>query len=542
MKQKIAALLLSAFLIFSFASCAKGGAADSITPTSDIVLLYTNDVHCGVNEGMGYAGVAALKKEYEASGSHVLLIDAGDAVQGAPMGTISKGSYIVDIMNSAGYDFAVPGNHEFDYGMDTFKGLVQKAEYTYSSCNFTDLATKEAVLPPYEIIDFYGVKIALVGVTTPATITSSTPAYFQDSSGNFIYGFNQDDSGEALYTVVQTNVDKARAEGAGYVVLVGHLGISESTSPWMSTEVVANTTGIDAVIDGHSHSTEACIRMKNKNGDWVLISQTGSKLTNVGMLLISKNGNVSTGFVSSAQQDLQVKSLIENIEKQYEGELAKQIGTSETLLTINDPKTGVRLIRNAETNMGDFCADAYRNVTGADISIVNGGGIRTDMPKGIVTYGDVLNVHPFGNQLCVVEATGQEILDALEHGARVAPSESGAFLQVSGLSYTIDTSVASTVKQDENGMFTGVEGERRVKDVIVGTKPIDPAATYTLASHDYLLKNGGDGFTMFSDNKFVIEDFMLDNQALMTYVNEALGGVIPASYESPYGDGRITLK
>lgn len=532
--KKLLSLALACAMIFSGCSAAPK-ALDK-----DLVILYTNDVHCAVDDTIGYAGVAAYKAQLESAGNYVLLVDAGDAIQGGPIGTMSDGEYLVDIMNTTGYDIAVPGNHEFDYGMDKFLALAEKAEYEYISANFTDLSTNKTVFNPYTIKEFNGVKVAFVGVCTPKTLTSSTPAYFMNEAGEFVYGFAQDDTGAALYNCVQTAVDSAKKAGADYVIAVTHLGIAAETSPYMSTELIENTNGIDAVLDGHSHSVLECERVKNKDGEFVLLSSTGTKLQNFGMMVISKSGNISTGLVKAFDtKDATVEASIKEIKAKYEEVLNEVVAKSEVDLVINDPKTDTRIVRNAETNLGDLCADAYRAVAGADIGFVNGGGIRAAIKKGDITYGDILTVQPYGNSVCMVEATGQEILDALEMGARVVPSESGGFLQVSGLTYAIDTKVKSTVEMDENGMFVKVGGEYRVKDVKVGDADLDLTKTYTLASHDYLLKNGGDGYTMFTDNVMLKDTIMLDNQALLAYIKGELKGVVGQAYAEPYGIGRI---
>lgn len=552
-------LVFSLVLLMALSACAPTPAEPEATPTAtpaitvtpeptpaalqkDLVVLYTNDVHCAVDEGIGYAGLAALKSSLEAEGSYVVLADAGDAIQGEPIGTISKGEYPLEIMNAVGYDVAIPGNHEFDYGMDQFLALSKEASFPYISANFTDLTTGKLVFEPYKVMDFDGVKIAFVGATTPRTITSSTPAYFQDASGNFIYGFCQDTSGAAFYQAVQAAVDSARGEGAEYVVLLGHLGISADTSPYTSSELIENTEGIDVVIDGHSHSTLACERVKNKAGEWTLLSQTGTKFSSVGMLLIEKDGNISTGLVTDfADKDAAVDAKIKEIQASFEAELNQVVATSTVDLTINEPGTDTRIIRIAETNLGDLCADAYKAASGADIAFVNGGGIRATIPAGDITYGGILSVHPYGNVLCVAEATGQEILDALEMGARALPEESGGFLQVAGLTYEIHTYIKPSVTLDENGLFVSVDGDYRVKNVKVGDADLDLTKTYTVACHDYLLKNGGDGYTMFQDNVFPAVPEMLDNQVLINYITGDLGGIVGEAYAEPYGAGRITI-
>lgn len=506
----------------------------------DLVILYTNDVHCAVDDAIGYAGLAAYKKQLEAEGNHVLLVDVGDAVQGAPIGTVSKGSIIIDIMNEIGYDVATIGNHEFDYGMPRFFELVEQAKFPYVSANFTDLKTGKQVLEPYTMLEVDGLQFAFVGITTPKTLTSSTPAYFQDETGEFVYGFLQDAKGEKVYAAVQSAVDAARAAGADYVIGLAHLGVTMDASPWTSSEVILNTSGIDVVLDGHSHSVLESERIKNKDGVWTLLSSTGTKLESIGMLLLTKSGNMTTGLISDyAEKDADVDGFIKSAQAEFEEMLGAVVAKTDVDLTINEPGTDVRIVRNAETNLGDLCADAYRAIGGADIAIVNGGGVRASIPAGDITLGQIISVHPFGNSLCVIEATGQEILDALEMSVRVMPEENGGFLQVSGLSFEINVKTPSSVALDENGLFVSVDGDRRVQNVMVGDQPIDPAKTYTLACHDYLIKNAGDGYTMFQDNTLLQDAIMLDNQVLINYITDYLGGVIGADYANPYGQERI---
>lgn len=546
--RKLLGLLLCLALLLGCVSAA-GETVPALT--QDIVVLFTSDVHCGIESGFGYAGLAAVRDQL-AKTNHVILVDNGDAIQGEPVGTMTTGEALIDLMNAVGYEVAIPGNHEFDYGMDRFMELTEKANFPYISANFNK--NGEPVFDPYVIKEFEGVKVAFVGATTPKTITSSTPKYFQDDQGNFIYDFCQGDTGDALYDAIQGAVDAARAEGADYVVLMGHLGIEESCSPWMSTEVIANTNGIDALLDGHSHSELSQEKVLNKDGEEVLLSACGTKLANVGYLRIAVDGTLSTGLYSW-KNDVSVPALlgIENDVSQavaaatetLSEKLSEVVATSAVDLVVYDPVakmedgSAVRLIRNAETNLGDLCADAYRDQSGADIAFVNGGGIRVDIKAGDITLNDILLVHPFGNAMCVVEATGQQILDALEWGAQVTPSESGGFLQVSGLTYEIHTYIPSSCTQDENGLFTGVTGEYRVKNVMVGGEDLVLDKTYTLASHNYMLKNAGDGFTMFQNDPILQDEVMIDNQVLINYITGTLGGVVGEQYANPYGDGRI---
>lgn len=517
----------------------------------DVVVLFTSDVHCGIDQGFGYAGLAAIRQSMEDAGNHVVLVDNGDSVQGEPIGTMTTGEALIELMNVVGYDLAIPGNHEFDYGMDRFLELTEKADFPYISANFNK--DGELVFAPYLVKEFDGVKIAFVGITTPKTITTSTPKYFQDENGNFIYGFMQDESGEKLYAAVQSAVDAAREEGAAYVIALGHLGNEQACEPWTYADVIGNTTGIDALLDGHSHDTDQ-VEMVNKDGQTVLRSGCGTKLAGVGCLRIGKDGKLSTElFLWNNKTDAptllgihnDADAAVKSAKDALGDKLSEVVAKTAVELTINDPVatkddgSPIRIVRRAETNLGDLCADAYRELSGAQIAFVNGGGIRTSIKEGDITLNDILKVHPFGNAMCVIEATGQQILDALEWGARAVPSESGGFLQVSGLTYEIHTYIESSAKADENTMFAGVEGEYRVKNVMVGGEPLELDKTYTLASHNYMLKNGGDGFSMFAGCNVLQDEVMLDNQVLINYITGVLDGVVGQEYADPYGVGRI---
>ena len=426
MKQrKLLSLLLAAVMVLAMLVPAAATGTKAPAPGS-IVILHTNDVHCSIDQSVeedntvsaiGYAGVAALKAEMEDlyGEDYVTLVDAGDAIQGGPIGTLSKGSYIVDIMNQTGYDIAIPGNHEFDYGMDNFLTLAKdKAKYTYVCSNFVDLTTNKPVFDAYKLVTYGDTKVAYVGIDTPETFTKSNPTYFQDAGGKYIYSFSQGNEGKDLYEAVQKAVDAAKAEGADYVVALGHLGVDSQSSPWMSTEVVANTTGIDVLIDGHSHSTLG-ETAKNKDGEDVILAQTGTKLAAVGKIVIdpAKDEITHELVTNYSAQDEATAAFVKGINDEFESVLQKVVAKSDVELTTKDPATGERAVRSAETNLGDLCADAYRVMLGADVAFVNGGGVRADIAAGDITYEDIINVHPFGNEACLVEATGQQILDAL---------------------------------------------------------------------------------------------------------------------------------
>ena len=548
--KKLLAVFLALIMLLSFAT-AEEAAEPALT--KNLVILYTSDVHCGIEQGWGYAGLYAVK-EYFAANNYVMLVDDGDAIQGEPIGTMTKGEGIIDIMNAVGYDLAVPGNHEFDYGMDTFLALTEKADFQYLSCNFNKEG--ELVFAPYAIKEFDGVKFAFIGVTTPMTLRSSTPRYFMDENGNFIYGFMQDETGEQVYAAVQKAVDDARAEGAKYVIVMAHMGNEAECSPWMYSDVIANTTGIDVWLDGHSHDFDQVV-MQDKDGKDVVRSACGTKLGSIGVLTFGAEGFVSAGLMSwdqpiAAPALLGLQNAGADAVKAETAELDEVLQTvvakTAVDLYINDPTEvteegkPIRIIRRAETNLGDLCADAYLDQSGeADIAFVNGGGIRVQLNAGDLTLNNILTVHPFGNSLTVIEVTGQQVLDALEWSVHSLPGEFGGFDQVAGLTFEYDATIESPVIEDDSKMFAGVDDtkERRVRNVLVGGEPLDPEKTYKLASHDYQLLNNGDGYTMFAGAKVLQESVKLDNQVLIDYITETLGGVVGEGYDNPYGQGRI---
>ena len=603
-KRRALSLWLTLVMVFTMAL---GGSFTAFAADHDIVVLYTNDVHCGVDDNIGYAGLALYKRQMQQQTPYVTLVDAGDAIQGAPIGTISDGGYIIEIMNKVGYDFAIPGNHEYDYGMDRFMELAGQLACGYTSCNFMNLRTGTTVFAPYRMFTYGDTSVAFVGATTPESFTKSTPAYFQDAGGNYIYGFCEDDSGQSLYNQIQAAVDSARGAGADYVILVGHLGENGVTDRWSSDNIISLTRGIDAVIDGHSHETVQGKTVKNADGRDILLTQTGTKLKDIGKLTIRTDGTITTELVYEVPAvdtardyvvqkndslsriaarelgdpnrwidiynhnlnklsdpnvlpvglsivvpgscvvedgkalDFGTNQLIKRIQDKYNETLGAVIGHTDVELTINNPATGERAVRSAETNLGDLAADAYRVMLGADIGLVNGGGVRAGIKAGNITFNDALAVFPFGNMGCVVEVTGQQIKDALEMASRNCPEENGGFLHVSGMTYTIDTSVKSGVKLDDKGNFTGVSGPYRVTDITVNGEPLDLNRTYTVASHNYMLKSGGDGMAMFKGSNVIKDEVMVDVDILAGFIKR-LGGNVGAEYANPAGQGRIAVR
>ncbi len=534
-----------------------GSGADAAAPVEkngQVVVLCTSDVHCGVNQNFGYAGLAQIRQSLENQGYTTILIDDGDSIQGEALGTLTGGEADVRLMNLVGYDVVIPGNHEFDYGMDQFLKLVDMADYTYISCNITK--NGELLFDPYKIIEACGMKIAFVGVTTPESLNSSSPKNFQDEAGNMIYGFCEDEDGTGVYEAIQKAVDAARAEGADYVYLMGHMGLEATAEPWTYYDVITHTTGIDVFFDGHSHDTVQDV-MKNKDGKEVIRSAVGTKMSSIGYSYISPDGIGETniwGWPNSVDAptllsiDNEVATAVSKELEALQDELEKKVCDISFDLIDKDPYEKelsgqpIRLIRFMETNLSDVCADAIRDSAGADIAFINGGCLRGGIKKGSVTYGDIFAVFPFSNTICVIKATGQQILDALEWGARGVPGEEGAFLHPSGLTYEIDSTIDNPCKGNEFGLMTSISGPRRVSNVLVDGKPIDLAATYTIAGIDFTLLENGDGFTSFDGCEVVNPEVCLDNVALIDYMKKIAEDGSIDNYTEIYGQDRIVIK
>ncbi|MBQ3069235.1 MAG: bifunctional metallophosphatase/5'-nucleotidase [Clostridia bacterium] len=555
MRQRLVSLLAVAVLLLSLVTgCAPSPAE---TAAEDIVVLFTNDVHCGIEDDIGYAGLLSYKAYVQEQTPYVTLVDCGDAIQGEFIGTVSEGAHLIDIMNRVGYDAAILGNHEFDYGMEQLKSLIGKASYPYLSCNIEYTGSGENALSevdPYILFDYGETTVAFIGVATPESLTKSTPTYFMEN-GEYVYSFLGGDDGTKMFTRVQGYVDECREKGADYVVVLSHLGDMEESAPFTSVDLIRNTVGVDAVLDGHAHNVIPCRIEKNKSGEEVLLSSTGTKLDTIGQLVISPSGNVTVGLISDyADKDADFERYYATIRASYESEMNAVVATSDIALT-GYSESGARMVRNRETTIGNLCADAYRAVTGADIAVVNGGGVRADLPAGDITYADILEIHPFGNNMCMVHATGQEILDSLEVAYRevqavaeengVAVGEEGSFQHISGMKCTIDTSIPHSVTFDENGMLVSIGDTRRVKDAYVLDAngvyvPLDPAATYKFASHNYLIRESGGGINVFADNELLIAEGISDYQALTVYITEHLGGKLSEKYADV--EGRITVE
>ena len=585
MKQLISrrSFLKAAGVTAAAASMAIGAPAASacwLGDKSDVTILYTNDVHTYIDKQspkLTYAAIADLKQSYQNAGKDVLLVDAGDHVQGTAYGSMDEGASIIKLMNAAGYDVATPGNHEFDYGMDRAKAIMKEADFPYLSCNWVDLRTTLRVLPSVKVFVRGGRRIAFVGVTTPETFTKSTPAYFMDKAQRkYIYDIQGGEDGKKLYDAVQKAIDKAKLL-ADVVIGLGHLGVDPSSSPWTSEEVIAHTSGFDAFIDGHSHTVMENKQVQDASGKAVTLTQTGSYFANVGEMTIAADGTITTKLIPTHEgMDAGIAAMQTGWVNTVDDMLGEKIAVGDSDFYVTDPATGKRRIRSAETNLGDFVADGiytYFNEVEklhCDVAIMNGGGIRADVPAGDWTVKTCKQVSPFGNVACLMSVTGKQIQDALEFAARFAGEggkENGGFLQVAGATYEIHTDIPNTVQTDEKNVWIGsATGTPRVQNVKIYDKasgsylPLDPNKTYALAGMNYTLRNLGDGFAMF-DGAELIKDYVSEDYLVMSTYAMIFDGADAAglphlssansplaaypgyllNYEQPYGAGRITI-
>ena len=538
-KFRLFRLFLCALLCTAL-PCLMPALSEAAAPDRDIVILYTNDVHCGIDDHIGYAGLALYKRQTEERTPYVALVDAGDAVRGASIGTISQGRYIIEIMNRVSYDVAVPGNHEFDYGMGQFERLAASLNCGYVACNFRDAVTGQTVFAPYKTLSFGRTKVAFVGATTPETVTKASPSSFMDAGGNYIYDFAGDFTGEKLCASVQAAVDDARANGADFVILVGHLGEHEDVvEVWSAIHVAGHTRGIDAVIDGHSHEITPALVVKNLDGRDVIITQTGTKLARIGEMTIDTSGKISTRLVDSVPggRDEAVAAFIQGIRDRFEDTLKTRIGHAGFDLKALDDQ-GVWLVRDGETNLCNFVTDALYAAASADIALVNAGAIRANLSSGDLVYNDAITVFPFNNTVGVYEVGGQALLDELEMGARLLPHRNGGLLHAAGMNYAVDIRIPSPVQVDDRNRLVGISGERRVRDVQIGGKPLDPERRYTVIATNFVLREGGDGHR-FEGSRRVKEDFMTDADALAHYSRSFQ--TLPGEYRDPAGQGRLRI-
>jgi 2',3'-cyclic-nucleotide 2'-phosphodiesterase (5'-nucleotidase family) len=549
--------LLICFLIIQAKnfSSSKRNLEDS---SDDIIILHLNDVHCGVNDNIGYDGFVLYRDELYEKYPNIISVDVGDHIQGGTLGSISDGSAIINIMNKVGFDVAILGNHEFDYGIDQLSKLGETITSKYISSNFCYKKNKTSIFNPYKIIEKGGKKIAFIGVLTPLTFSKTYLSTLRDSNGDAIYDFLTDNNTQELYDRVQEIVNKVRREEeADYVILLTHIGME--LEQYTSDGLLLKIKNVDAVLDGHTHLIYN-ITSKDKNNKDIHISQTGTKLQSIGKLIIKTNGEISSEIIQVIPEpsdktnaikltrggkeiwvNKDMNNFINDIFSQYEAELNILYGSSEYDLAIRpEGTTDSHFIycRYQECTVGNLLADAFKSAGNSDGAIVNGGGVRSSINKGKLTRSQIMAVAPFFNNLIVKMLPGQCILDALEFGVSKHPTSSGGFPQVSGISYDIDTSLNSKVETDSQGLFLKITGKRKVTNVKINGEEIDPNKNYSISMSDFI-GNGGDGYTMMAKYEVFKEGLLTDTDAIAYYIKNDLKGIIPAEYKN--FQGRINL-
>jgi len=495
-----------------------------------LYIIHTNDTHCFLDKKLSFAHAAALKKQYQREGKNVLLLDDGDFMQGSVYGAVDSARTIIKIMETAGIDAVSMGNHEVDYGMQRFQEAVEKTQFPILACNFWNIDGKGNKLSrgtkPYKFFSFSDYTVAVIGVATPETLSKGNPTFFKDAGGNYKYSFCSGNDGRDLYDEVQATVDEVRAKGADYVIALTHLGVDPTSGNWASYRVAANTKGIDAIIDGHSHTVIAMnttdktnfpqfTKVPNILGDSISITQTGCYFAHIGITELKGRGGVTSTLLDTCEVvDTAVARIESTLKANVEKLLSKKVAETKIKFVIND-EAGNRQVRLRTTNAGCLMADAYYyyanyvSGTGCDIAFATGGSVRADIPAGTWTYKDCKNIAPFGNLLAVVEVSGQTVLDMLEWGARAVPRvQVGGFIQPAALTFDIDTTVASTVKINDKGEWAAPPtGKYRVHNVKVYNpqtatfENLDLQKIYRVCSANYTVISGGDGMTMLAADK-----------------------------------------
>ena len=527
--KKIILVVLSLILVLGMFPTVTFAEATS----DDIIILYENDVHCAVE---GYSKLSAMKKELKQTYEHVGVVSCGDYIQGSSLGSISRGEYIIELMNLVGYDAVTLGNHEFDFRLDRLEELVALMATKPVCCNFQEIGKDTSYFDPYKIVSYGDVDIAYIGITTPSTISSSSPAQFKDENGNYKYSFNP----TTLYEVVQKNIDAAEAEGAEYIIAISHIGYAEDEIYGDLEDVedlIKNTDGLDVVLDAHSHSVIEGIEITDKEGNEVLLSSTGTKFENIGKLTIS-NGEITTELIKTEDYqgaDPDVDAKLNEINGEYATLGERKVAFSQVDLITHDADNN-RLVRTSETNLGNLCADAVRYAMDADVGYMNGGGLRAAIQNGDITFNDLLSVFPFNNTVVLAEVSGQTLKDMMEMAVMSWPAEDGSFPHLSGITFSVNKAIPSSVVVNELEEFVEISGEYRVYDIEVFDKetgkyePLSLSKTYTLAASNYFLLEYGSGMTMLKDAKIIQNEGMLDVEALERYIVEALDGTIGEEY------------
>ena len=532
--------------------------------SNDIIILHTNDVHCGVQDTIGYDGLMLYKKQLLKKYNNVMLVDAGDHIQGGTMGLITNGEAIIEIMNKLEYEVVTLGNHEFDYGIEQLKKKKKLLNCSYISSNYCFKKNKTSIYPPTKIIEKGGKKIGFIGVATPQTLSKTYLITIVDDKGELVYDFLTENHSQELYDRVQQHIDELKKENCDLIIILGHLGMyGDALEENTSAGLLKNLKSINTLVDGHSHKVYS-MTSPDEDGKNVVLVQTGTKLANIGVLTIHENGTLSHFNLDTVPYDPELANetvnvtrskVVRYVDKEMNGFindifdsfsdlLNEVIGKSDFLLNVfknasESTESHTQLSRSRENALCNLVTDAMRELGEADVTIMNAGSVRTDINQGNITYQNVINTMPFSNDVLVKEVTGQTILEALDFGVRTLPGVTSRFPQVSGITFKVDTSINSTVVVDENEVFEKLGDKQRVYDIRVNGEKLDLNKKYTLSSNSFIL-GGGDGYSMFTDCEIVKTAVGVDNEALLRYIHDNLNGTIPYKYKTSEGRMIVT--
>ena len=521
----------------------------------DLIILHVNDVHCGINDKIGYDGFVLYRDELKKKYKYVITVDVGDHIQGGSLASISEGSAIIEIMNKVGFDVAILGNHEFDYGIEQLTNLEKNLTSKYICANFVYRKDKKNIFEPYKIINAGNKKIAFISVLTPLTFSKTYLSTIKDSEGNPLYDFLTGNNMQDLYDTIQNYINNIRAKKeADYIILLTHIGMK--IEKYKSEELLSKLYGVDAILDGHSHQIYNTTS-PDKNKKDISISQTGTKLESIGKLILKKDGSIISEIISEVPEptdktnsvkinrggkerwvDKNIVDFLDSIWDKYRSELNLIFGFCDYDLIIIDEDTESNYCRYKECTLGNLITDAIKNAGNGEISILNGGAIRNNMYKGNITSAQIMEILPWFNNIVQKRITGQCILDALEFGISQLPNMSGVFPQISGITFDVDISFDSTVKIDELGMFINVTGKRRVSNVKINGVDLELDKFYNASLIEYI-SNGGDGYSMFSKFDIYNESLITDTDSLIHFIQYNLKGEIPIQYKDI--QGRINI-
>ena len=549
----MASRIFSYFILFilTLTTNSKRNLLEEGEKSDDIIILHTNDVHCGIDDYIGYDGLMLYKKELQTKYNHVLLVDAGDHIQGGAVGLLSQGKDIIDIMNKLEYDVVTLGNHEFDYKLERLYNLSHEMNNEYICANFCFRKDKEAIFKPYRIVQVGNIKIGFIGLVTLQTLTKTYLHSLVDENGELIYDFLNGNKGNELYERVQQQINNLKNEDhVDYVIIISHFGYGgDALKEYTSKGLLENLSGVNAIIDGHTHLIYNSTWKDEDNKD-IYISQAGTRLSNIGKLTIKTDGTITSEMLSEVPLfegyteymtvkrdknryvDPEMNQFLEDIKASHGDEFKKVVGhTDFDLLGAGNEK---EVMRFEENMLCDLVADSMKHYGNSDVAILNAGSIRNDLLKGDITYENILDVLPFSNKIIVLEINGAEILNILEFGMRTLPGISSRFSQVSGIKFKVDDSIPSPVVVNDIESFVKVEGERRVYDVYIGNEKLDENKLYNLSVNDYMAE-GGDGYAMLSKYEVTDDTTIMMSDACKDYIEIVLNGKIPDKYKTSQG-------